>query len=148
MFRTICWVSSITTGRFVLDAMGSFGLLSFSALYRILPLERFCDVGYLTSALLSCRRVFFKAVTNVIIYSTSPSIIYSRFMSKTEVVHWRFDLCRSLTAAMSSFRSDALRTSLEVFIYPATSGHLLYHSQLTTEPKRSAVRSLNLFLVR
>ena len=35
-------------------------------------------------------------------YRTNPSIIYSRFMSKTEVVHWRFD-CRVYVFVDCSF---------------------------------------------
>lgn len=42
------------------------------------------------------------AASNYGYYRTNPSIIYSRFMSKTEVVHWRFD-CRVYVFVDCSF---------------------------------------------
>ena len=44
--------------------------------------------------------VFIRGAANADI-STNPSIIYTRFMSKTEVVHWRFELSNPLLIVWS-----------------------------------------------
>ena len=44
--------------------------------------------------------VFIRGAANADI-STNPSIIYTRFMSKTEVVHWRFELSSPLLIVWS-----------------------------------------------
>ena len=48
-------------------------------------------------------------------YRTNPSIIYSRFMSKTEVVHWRFD-CRVYVFVDCSFPLPIL-SALYLYCY-------------------------------
>ena len=70
--------------------------------YRVHPTSSFLISPHLNVHSAGCYSVVcWHYLTNLesFKFSTSPSIIYSRFMSKTEVVHWRFD-CRVCMAGL------------------------------------------------
>ena len=92
--RVVCWLYLINR------AYCSFFYIATTSRYALMSPLRVCGVWVARSHAALWSQV--AATKNHEYYRTNPSIIYSRFMSKTEVVHWRFD-CRVYVFVDCSF---------------------------------------------
>ena len=101
--RVVCWLYLINR------AYCSIFYIATTSRYALMSPLRVCGVWVARSHAALWSQV--AATKNHEYYRTNPSIIYSRFMSKTEVVHWRFD-------RYAEFRFDGLSCSLALELRP------------------------------